>query len=345
MKIEKKELVEIGRYLKDIIKKAATGNGEAIAIDGGNVVGPQISDAIFSQNEYKGIGIWDMVKKVKTLKGPQVKIRSRVNALASEPSTGIRSYWVAEADASTLSKIDCNGKTVDLAKLVCRVPVTGELDADVSNFADVFLQDASESMLYKIEKEILMGFGSIKGVMTVGDEATMGVTVSGDVPTEAELQLFVSALHPMATNAKWYVNKEVYLAITKIAYTTPNAIQFEDEKYFIFGYEVVLTPQLIDTPYNICLGDFSKYSVAYIEPKFDRDEDIRFEEDEIEYRLSLRIGGDTYCKNSDLDDGFTYGFFVTNVAGEATQSSSSSSESSCEYSSESSSSESSSSEG
>ena len=329
------EKKEIGRFLKEVQIKAATGNNE---VTDASAVGAVISDAIFNQNEYQGVGIWDLVKKVKTLKGPIVKIRSRVNTLQNEASASIRTYWVNEADASTASLIKYNAKSLQLGKLVTRVPVTNELDADVSDIGEVFIQDASESMLYKIEKEILMGTGAIKGVMTIGDGATVSIVVSGDVPTETELQAFVNGLHPQAVNAKWYVNKEVFLGITKIAYTTPNAIQFEDGKYFIFGFEVVYVPQMIDTPYNILLGDFSKYSIGYIEPKFDKSEEFRFLEDEKEYRLSMRIAGDTYCEVSDLDDGNYYGFFVVNSLAEANQSSSSSSSSSFSSSSSSSSS-------
>lgn len=62
MKIDKMQKKEIGRYLKDIKVKAATGNNE---VTDAAAVGQVISEQIFSQTEYKGIGIWDIVKKLK----------------------------------------------------------------------------------------------------------------------------------------------------------------------------------------------------------------------------------------------------------------------------------------
>jgi HK97 family phage major capsid protein len=138
--MEKVQKKDISRYLQDLVKKS-TGNNEAVNVDGAYAVGQYLSDEVFSQLEYKGIGIFDACKKVKALKGPQVKIRARVNQLQNESTTTIRTYWVDEGVASTVSKIKYQGKVLDLGKLVTRVPMTQEIVEDVDNIADIFIQE------------------------------------------------------------------------------------------------------------------------------------------------------------------------------------------------------------
>jgi HK97 family phage major capsid protein len=320
MKMSTKEL---GQALKDITVKTATGNNEAVAADGGNAVGSVITDQVFNTlDAYKGTFIHD-VRIARVTRGPIVKLRSRVNTLSSEPSSGIRTYWVSEAAQSDASKFKFLGQSCELGKLVCRVPATMELVEDVEELGQMFKEDATISMGYKVESEILMGTGAIKGVLTDGDGATISVAVTGTVPTEDELIDFVEALHPMATGASWYVSKTVYSGIIKIDYTTPNAITFEDGQYYIFGYPVVQCPQMATVPYNIVLGDFSAYSIAYIDPKFDKSDAVRYLEDEREYRMQMRVAGNAIAERTTLDDGIEYGWFVANSLAEANQSSSS----------------------
>lgn len=323
--IEKKE---IGRYLLSLTQKAATGNNEAVTADGGAAVSANIVDMVYSQMEKLGT-IFNKAKKLRVTRGPTVKIPGRVNTLANEPSTGVRSYWTTEADQSTASKVVYSATTVDLGKLITRVPVTGELSQDVANLADMFVEDAAISQLYKIEREMFLGLGSaIKGVTGSGGAASLGVEISSDV-TEAELKTMLDVLHPMAyANAEWYVAPQQYSVITSINYTNETALVFEGGKYYLFGFPLVVVPQLTTSPSHIILGDFTKFALAYIEPRFDISDGCRFLEDEREFRLQQRIGGATFAETSVLDDGNTYAFFVCSAAVPVLESSSSSSSSS-----------------
>lgn len=314
---------DMGSVLRKLATKAVTGSAEAN--DGGNAVASVVSENIFDNSEgYRGF-ILPLVKKVKALRGPTVKLRSTVNVLASEPSTGIRSYWVDEADAATLSKIAFQGQSVELGKLVTRVPVTEELDEDLDGeIGSTFLEQATESQIYKLEKEILMGTGSIRGVMADGDAATISVAVSNPAaPAESELKAMLGGMHPLSRDAEWYVSKAVYQFITTLAYTTPNALQFEDGDYYLFGYKVVQLAHMEDAPYSILFGDFSHYCIGYLEPKNQKSDAVRFLEGEKEYRLSLRVAGNAIGNRATLDDGEEYGWFVCAVGAEANQSSSS----------------------
>lgn len=311
MKIEQKELKEIGRFIQDICTKTSSGNNEAVSADGGAAVGDALSTMVFDQLEYKGT-FWHNVKKVEVTRGPTVKLRSRVNSLAFEPSYGIRSYWIAEGDQSTASNVKYQTTTAALGKLVTRVPITEELAWDVTEIGQMVLEDATESQIYKIEHEMLYGTASIVGVMNATScVATLASNCAATVPTQANLAAAVDKLHPMAMNAEWYFSKAVYSSILKIAFTTPNALAFENGKYWLFGFPVNVLPQLTAAPYQWLLGDFTRYSIGYIKPKFDTADGIRFLEGERELRLSQRIAGDVYvARTSDDDAGTTYGWFI-----------------------------------
>lgn len=310
MKLEKKQFAESGRFFKEVITKTTSGMNEAVDADGGAAVGTYLSDMVFDQLQYQGT-FWSDVAKVEATRGPVVKIRSRVNSLMTEPTTGVRSYWVAEGDASTASNVRCNAVEVNLAKLVTRVPVTGELNEDVASLGQIILEDTTQSMIYTIESAIINGSTTVQSVMDVTNCA--GAIVSNcasEIPSEAELISASDKLHPMAKVAKWYFSKKIFSSILKINFTTPNALNFEDGQYWLFGMPMVIAPQLTAAPKAWILADFTKYGVGYIAPKFTTSEGVRFLEDEKELRLQIRLGGNSYVETSDLDDGSTYGWFI-----------------------------------
>jgi HK97 family phage major capsid protein len=333
--VDKKEL---GQFLKNTIIKSATGSNEAVAVDGGDLVGKSVVGPIFNQLESDS-PIFNKVKKIVVQKGPIVKINGMVNEQKNEPSTGLRAYWIDEADSYTASKIKFSGYELELNKLIVRVPATNELVQDNEGFASAFLESANQAIRYKVEREVLLGMNhSIYGVAGKGDEATLTVTTSADI-TESEIKEYVSKLHPSAyKNAEWYITPQQYDNILTINYTSETALNFENGNYYLMGFKINVVPQLVGTPYHVVLGDFTKYAIVYIDPKFSTSDDIRFLEGEKEFRLALRICGHTYAENSALDDGATYGFFVVPAGGEAGMSSSSSSSSSNSSSSSSSSS-------
>lgn len=332
---------ELGQYLKDEIIKAATGMNEAVQVDGGSLVGKQVVGQIFNQLESTS-PIFNKVKKIVVQKGPVVKINGMVNEQKDEPSTGLRAYWINEADSYTASKIKFSGYELELNKLIVRVPATNELVQDNESFGAAFLESANQAIRYKVEKEILLGMNhSIYGVAGKGDEATITVATSADI-TEAEIKAYVAKLHPSAyANAEWYITPQQYDNILSINYTCEQLLNFVDGNYYLAGFKINVVPQLVGTPYHVILGDFTKFAIIYIEPKFSTSDDIRFLEGEKEYRIALRIAGHTYAMNSPLDDGNTYGYFIVPSGGEADASSSSSDSSSTSSTSSSSSSSSS----
>jgi len=331
--IEKKELVS--KYIKAIVSKSASGLNELVSADGGALVGQSLADLIYDAMDYTGIIYQDMIKIEATGFGNGIRVPYSINPLTDEPSVGIRAYWLSEAQQKVNSKAQLGVSVIEFEKLVAKVPMTDELLQDVGfKLTDYLVKEIAKQMIYKIEKAAFVGVNkSVKGVAGDGGKATLAVAITAE-PTEAELMSMIDALNPLATNAKFYVSKAIFTHIIGgQAYTNDNELVFEDGVYHFMGYPIVVAPQLTAAPYQIVLGDFTKYALGIKNIKTLISEDVRFLEDESELRVVLRVGGEVIAENLDMDDVSTYGFFVVNVGTYAEESSSSSSSSSEDYSS------------
>jgi HK97 family phage major capsid protein len=331
----------IGEY----ILKSATGNNESIDADGGALINRAIVAEIVDALKLES-PIYNKCRKftVGNGRGNGIKVPYSITSAANAASVGTRAYWVSEAEQKTISKPQLGQADMVFGKLVVRVPVTDELMADCSLLADFVIAEAVRAITYKIEDEIIKGVGTaIKGVAGDGDHASIVVDVDADI-TEADIKEFVDALNPVCyKRAEWYFAPQQWSVVCSINFTNETALAFDNGKYYLYGFPVNVIPQLTDDPYSVVLGDFSAYGIAIRGPSIRESSDIRFDYDETEIRICLRVAGSAICSTMALDDGNTYGFFVVSAGGEAGASSSSSSDSSS--SSTSSSSESSESEG
>jgi len=332
------DIKSIGEYLK----KAATGNNESVDSEGGYLVTHEIVDRIYDVLKLTS-PMYDKAQKF-TLSGGRgangLKIPYNNSALTTEPSTGARAYWVKEAAQKTISKPQIGMSDISTEKLVVRIPVTDELNSDSSVLAQYVIDQAAKAIKNAIEYYMIHGASdeAIKGIANAADKATLASNAAADV-TEAELVGFVDKLNPIYLNsAEWYVSPQQFSVICMINYTSENTLQFEGGQYWLFGMPVNVSPLLVADPYHIILGDWSVYGIVQKEIQIARSEHIRFDYDETEFRLVMRIGGDVLAETQVLNDGVTYAAFVVPTDGEANASSSSSSSSSSQSSSSSSSS-------
>jgi len=275
-------------------------------LDDSAAVGILLSKSIFSQLDYKGTFYQDLLK-INVPFGKDVKIRSTVNPLNSTLV-----YFIEEGAASIPDKIACKETTISLEKLVTRVPLTEEIGEDVEKLPEIVFSDANESLIYKIEHEVLLGTHSIHGIMTTGMDGTI-VYTSSSTPEEDDLISIVALLHPQAKKAKWYLTKALYTYLTSLVYTAKNALTFENGEYYLFGYQLVITPQLVSLPYNLLLADFSRYAIGYMEPKY-KLAYVDWLNDEKQLEVSTRICGSTMGDTSELDDGEQYGWYICTSA-------------------------------
>lgn len=332
---EKISKSEMGMYLKSLRTKAPTGNYEdGSAANGAAATGTTIISEILDQLQYFGTSVYaDAVKTVVSTPGNVVRVPSNIDSLDIDASEGTRAYWTAEADEMTISKLQFRGVNMKLGKITVRVPVTEELEEDAIRLADHVIQSAARAILVLVEREMLLGNGTaIAGVAGSGDDATSIIAIT--TPSEAELLNCVAALHPQA-KATWYVSKAVEKVLLGTNWTNETSLTFEDGQMFLFGRPVVVHPAMIASPYDIVLGDFSRYALVMKRLVSQMSSQIRFIEGENEYVIKLRIAGNTFATTSATDEG-TFAWFVCSTDGEAGYSSSSESSESSESSSKSS---------
>lgn len=300
----------IGDYLKRLELKAATGLSEGVEEDGGALVATQIQEGIFDAVKLEAT-IYNQAQHIPVTVGGMVKVPYANDPLLVNPTTGIRAYYVDEAEAKTLSKGQVEGPTMTLRKLVVRVPVTDELNMDSPDLADWIIAKAGQQITYRIEKDMFLGWGDtgIFGVAGNGNGASIFTPFTQ--LDEALCKTMLDALHPLAyKGAAWYITAQQYTVLLSIAWTTPNALTFEGGKYFLFGLPVTVMPHLTETHYPIVLGNFGVFGLAHRKMQVASSGSIRFYNDEREYRIELRVAGEPLVKTSDLDDGETYGWFV-----------------------------------
>jgi HK97 family phage major capsid protein len=316
----------------EYISKAVTGLSEGTAADGGNLITRYIADQIINKAFYESIVAKNCKQYTYTGGGDGLKIPYCTSPLQNEPTTGIRAYWIAEAAQKTISKPQIGQADVGFSKLVVRVPVTDELRADSSLVYDLVLQQGAGAMAYKIDYEILRGKGLTSTILGVASGAGtigttfVGVASAGAVVNTTTLGTFVSALHPQAyKDAQWYVSPDAY---RQIAQLDEQVISWgaEGNKLHAYGFPVVVAPQLDnystyvapttaagsghEMPNHMILADFSNYCLVQRPPQVKESSDFRFQYDESEIRIVLRIGGQMAAETMTLDDGRTYGYAV-----------------------------------
>jgi HK97 family phage major capsid protein len=314
--------------VENYITKAVTGLSEGVDADGGYLLTRYIANEFIGQMFYESLVASRCANYTWNGGGDGVKVPYSTSPLQNEPTTGIRAYWIDEAAEKTISYPQIGQINVDFGKLVIRVPITDELRADSAMVYDLVMKQGTGAMAYKIDYEILRGTtSSLHGVVTgVGVNGTtyVGVASAGGTVSKTDLSNFVAKLHPQAyKNAVWYVNAAVYQDIAEL---NDIVVSWSDTgKLYAYGFPVEVAPQL-DTfttfvkgttavaahhiPYHMILGDFSRYVIVQRPPQVKESKDFRFEYDEQEIRIVLRIGGRMAADKETLDDAQEYGWIV-----------------------------------
>lgn len=330
---------DIGDYLK----KAATGNNEAVNSDGGHLIAQAVVSEIVDNLELAS-PLWDKARKFPLEGYGNNGLRIPYNNTSGEvtATTGARAYWVAEAGEKTISKAQIGQSAITCGKLVVRIPTTDELKQDSTLLADFIVDEATKAITNSVEYYMIRGSSTqaVQGIANAADKATLISNCSANI-TEGQMVGFVDKLNPIYHNtAEWYVSPQQYTTlVANTDYTNETALVWDSSiaKYRLMGFPVTALPQLTGDPYHIILGDFGVYGLVY-RLDINVSEHIRFDYDESEWRIVMRIGGHVLTESQVLQDGNTYGAFVVPEGGEAAGSSSSSSSSSSSHSSSSSSS-------
>jgi HK97 family phage major capsid protein len=332
-----------------ITYKAASGQNEIVAADGGYLIGGEIiaplQHALMQKSSLfsKASKFYSSSKRVNEGLIPFVNESARTASAFQ-----MKSYWVEEAGTKTDAKYTIGLASCKLNKVYAVMYITDELFADDAGFkssVDKFIADDKEgSLVWAIDRAILMGDGatSMYGIMSANTNGTVGVA-QADALNEATLKAFNAALTPASQkNAEWYISQENYIELQAITFANDGDKYYKDGDLYVYGKKVNVLEQMV-APYDLMLGDVSQYGIALKTGPLVQSAisvHVKFLTDEKTIRWGIRINGKSFGSTYTLESGEEVGTFVVPEDVPAEESSSSSSSSSVDSHSSSSSSKS-----
>jgi len=224
-------------------------------------------------------------------------------------NTGIRAYWVGEANAIPPSKPLLNAAMVKLKKLAALVPVTEELMQDAPAMADWLPRKLAEAVAWKASAAILRGTGAGQPLGIIGSGGV--VTVAKDAGQIAgtlsatNLCNMVSRLPPGSyPRAVWLISNDTLPALWTLTlgnvpiYMAPS----QDEAAFrrapygtLLGRPIIVTQHAspFSSAGDVQLHDFSYYQAITKAGgmRMATSMHLYFDADVQAFRLSFRIDG------------------------------------------------------
>ena len=282
--MKKKEIYEY-------IKKAAQGQNEAVAADGGSLVDKPTVDVI-SPNFMLGT-VYSRCRVANIENGNGITLpRYNTGVVSDAGFWGARAFWVEEGENIDKSKITFTSTVLELQKLAVKIPVTNEIWEDAFMLPQYINDVGGEAIRYQIDRAIIYGNQNfaIGGIVGTRDEATVYVTF--DTNYKTTLPQFRDAYYG-GEDGVWLMGNDIWNTIydeftTDASSSVP--IEFDaDGKALIYGYPVMVVPAM--NADGIVLGDFSQFQVIQKELRKDISEHILFDSDQSVCRLTARLQG------------------------------------------------------
>lgn len=224
-------------------------------------------------------------------------------------NTGIRAYWVGEANAIPPSKPLLNAAMVKLKKLAALVPVTEELMQDAPAMADWLPRKLAEAVAWKASAAILRGTGAGQPLGIVGSGGVVTVLkdtgqIAGTL-SATNLCNMVSRLPPGSyPRAVWLISNDTLPALWTLTlgnvpiYMAPS----QDEAAFrrapygtLLGRPIIVTQHAspFSSAGDVQLHDFSYYQAITKAGgmRMATSMHLYFDADAQAFRLSFRIDG------------------------------------------------------
>ena len=295
--------------------KAALGLNEAVDSEGGFLVPPTFSNNIF-QRVYEN----DLLSKTdkytvtgNSMEFPRIDETSRVDG---SRFGGVQAYWADEANTVTATKPKFNRLTLKLKKLMALGYVTDELLADAGTAMDTFLtkQFAGE-IEFKVGNAIINGNGAAQPRGILNSDAVVSVAketgqAAKTIVFENIVNMWARMWAPSRKSAVWFINQDTEPQLSRLvvpgtmpaipAYMPPGGLS--DAPYgTLMGRPVIAIEfaQTLGTVGDIILADLSQYCVIS-KGSVDTQTSVhlRFDYDEMAYRTTFRMDGDSWWKTA-----------------------------------------------
>ena len=296
----------VGKAFQSIYQgKAVTGMSEGTAADGGNLIGTAVGEVMGMALETSKV--WSKCRKVVLPdRTNSVKIPVDKNAIFDMAGKPI-GYNPAEGAQKTATKLEFGVQTLTLGKTVFYIPVTEELLADASMLDGWIRQSAFGKLATTLDNSVLSGAASYSGV--IGNATYTASLAISAVPTIEQIYEAQSHIYP-SMNPEWYMGPQDWFAM-KAAFADSNNLNnqlINPNGFVLAGMKVNVIPLLS----QVVLADFSQYTVAVprVNDQLAVSEHIRFDYDEVVYRLVHRSAGAPCFSPRTGADGITLGAFV-----------------------------------
>lgn len=296
------------RHAENRLSKAAAGNNETTAADGGVLVPTDYSTDLWEKiNAYGNISsrCHKFITKSNVLKIPAVTDNSRASTSGSFTGPGgVVVYDLGEGGAITLSKPQFEAVTLTLQKKAAIVVATEELLEDsMISIQNQFTSDVVKTIAGTMDNQVMVGAGGSQfdGILAgassgactfVNRETTGSVTVN-------DIANMYSRLHPDSrSRGVWLVNATVLpklmaLNNTYTAVWMPSFVPGIPGK--LLGLDVIVTEfaKTLGTAGDILLMDFNAYAIAMKGTGIRQDASIHtyFSTDDVAFRFILRCDG------------------------------------------------------
>lgn len=271
----------MGQGVDDRLSKmaAATGQNQTIGSEGGFLVPPAFSTAIWDGLNDPADSLVSRCDQL-TVEGESLTVNANAETSRATGSRygGIQVKWIAEADQLTNSKVKFRQVKLEPQQLAALVPVTDKLLANAPALEQYISRAVGDEMNFVVGNAILNGTGAgqPKGFMNSAAKVSVPAE-SGQAAATIVHQNIVkmwSRLHRRArANAVWYINQDIEPQLHSLgvavgtgglpAYMPPNGLA--DSPYAtLLGRPVVPIEfcETLGTEGDIILADLQYYLVG-----------------------------------------------------------------------------------
>jgi len=335
--MKKEKRIQIGDAIKSLIKNPkktlkvinkSTGQNEATAADGGNLVNRNLILDILAPNFLAG-SIYEKCTIFNIgddTSGAKIPIAKEATRNSSGIRGGVRAYWVGEGSTKTASTAAFDILNLGFNKAVVTIYLTDELKQDSELLGQYVSRAARDAIKYIMDRAIVYGVQpQMNGI--AGHGCTGFSAISSPITADELKDCY--DLYYQNPNGCWVFSQDLWIEITDLWDTATKTPEIPltwnaDGTPILWGLPVIVSDAMNDR--SFVLGDFSQYVVIQKEIQQDINNSLKFVEDESILRFVVRTNGSPMWTNSGIttQDGGTVHPFVMKDADELSTSSSSS---------------------
>lgn len=205
--------------VKKLLNAATTYGNEGTNADGGHLVPPEFSQAI-----------WKKVEAEENLMSRCTELTPSGNSMTlpkdeTTPwgTSGIQAYWESEANAATQTKGVFEASTLRLYKLMALAPVTEELLEDSNGFESWIQAKVPGIISHKINSAIISGTGAGMPLGILNSPSVISVAKETSQPADTvwfhNINKMYSRMYaPWRRNSVWLINQDVEPSLEAMAF-------------------------------------------------------------------------------------------------------------------------------